>query len=329
MTKLPTHRAFELRISGFFRHYGLGISHYTTSMSVAGAPSRLPRQGLLPFQQRGMRMVKSAVDGMRREIAQILLVQLAQRANQGLRPAHHPRSEGVGLIFITPRPPMDQRRKPERNRPRQQSKQQQRRGNVSRFKTERAVKPFLPGQDGKEIKTGERAGRREGQHFRDVLFLEVTDFVREHRFQLRPGQLLDQRVKQHDFPEPPEAGEKCVRMPRTFAAVHQLDALGAKLGSPRQLKQPFAQVAFRQRREFVEQRQNQNRREHAHQELKCQHRAPSPQPPPYPRPLDNFQDEHQQRIAEGHREQQTFQPVGPPDFRRRGVEPELFLQPEL
>jgi len=30
--------------------------------------SRLPRQRLLPLQQRGMRIVKSAVEGMRREI---------------------------------------------------------------------------------------------------------------------------------------------------------------------------------------------------------------------------------------------------------------------
>src|ERR1035437_233624 len=30
--------------------------------------SRLPRQCLFPFQQRGMRIVKSAVEGMRREI---------------------------------------------------------------------------------------------------------------------------------------------------------------------------------------------------------------------------------------------------------------------
>lgn len=224
---------------------------------------------------------------------------------------------------------MDQRGKPKRDRPRQQSKQQQCWRNVSRFETEGAVKPFLPGQNGNEIKTGERADRREDQHFRDVLFLEVTDFMREHRLEFRPGQLLNQRVEQHDFPEPPETGEERVRMPRTFAAVHQLNALGAKLGSPRQLEQPFAQVAFRQRREFVEQRQNQNRREHAHQELKCQHRAPGPQPPLRSRPLDNFQDEHQQRVSEHEGEQQTFQPVRPPDFWRRGVEPESLFEPEL
>ena len=35
-------------------------------------------------------------------------------------------------------------------------------------------------------------------------FLVMADFVREHRFQFRLGQLLDQRVEQHDFPEPSE-----------------------------------------------------------------------------------------------------------------------------
>ena len=137
----------------------------------------------------------------------------------------------------------------------------------------------------------------------------MADFVREHRFQFRLGQLLDQRVEQHDFPEPPESGEERVRMPRTFAAVHQLDAPGAESGPPRQLEQPFAQAAFRQRREFVEQRQNQNRREHEHQELKREQRGPGPQPPPRSRPFDYFQDEHQQRVTERDRQQQPFQPV--------------------
>jgi hypothetical protein len=39
MTKYPKparHRAFELRVSGFFRHYGLGISHFMRSSLKAG-----------------------------------------------------------------------------------------------------------------------------------------------------------------------------------------------------------------------------------------------------------------------------------------------------
>ncbi len=90
---------------------------------------------------------------------------------------------------------MDQRRKPECDRTRQQPKEQQGRGHIPRFKAERAVKPVLPGQDGNELKTGQRTDRRKGQHFRDVLFLEMTDFMREHRFQFRLGQLLDQCVE--------------------------------------------------------------------------------------------------------------------------------------
>ena len=114
------------------------------------------------------------------------------------------------------------------------------------------------------------------QHLGDVLLLEVPDFVRQHGLQLQLGQLLDQRVKQHDLPEAAKAGEEGIRVPGAFAAVHDLDAAGAEAGPLGQLQQALAQAALGQRRELVEQRQDEHRRQHDHQQLKREQRAPSP-----------------------------------------------------
>jgi len=96
-----------------------------------------------------------------------------------------------------------------------------------------------------------------------------------------PVSWLNQRVRQHDFPKPSEAGEDASNAANVCCRP-STGRFGRGIGCASPGQHPFAQAAFRQRREFVEQRQNQNRREHAHQELKCQHRAPGPQPPPCP-----------------------------------------------
>ena len=216
-------------------------------------------------------------------IAGEILVQLAQRADQRARLVHDLRGEGVRLVFVAPRPPVRQRREPERDHARQQPEQQQRRHDAARLKAEAPIKPFLLREQRDQPEPRQRTQRRDRQHLGDVLLLEVADFVRQHRLQLRLGQLLDQRVEQHDLAEAAEAGEERVRVPGAFAAVHDLDAPGAEAGALGQLQQPLAQAAFGQRREFVEQRQDQHRRQHEHQQLKPEQRAPGPQPPPRPR----------------------------------------------
>ena len=85
-----------------------------------------------------------------------------------------------------------------------------------------------------------------------MLFLEVADFVGEHRFEFRPGELLDQRVEEDDFPISSEAGEERVLVTRAFAAVHDLEVSGVKIRPASQREQAFAQTAFGQRCEFVE-----------------------------------------------------------------------------
>ena len=59
----------------------------------------------------------------------------------------------------------------------------------------------------------------------------MTDLVREHRFQLRFGQLLNKRVEENNFSETAKAGEERVGMTRPLAAVHHLNAFGKKPGA--------------------------------------------------------------------------------------------------
>ena len=92
-----------------------------------------------------------------------------------------------------------------------------------------------------------------------MLHFEVPDFVRQHGFQFRFGQLYEQCVEQHDLSEPAESSEERVRVPRAFAAVHHLDAAGAEPCPIRKPQQAVAQAALRQRREPIKQWQNQNR----------------------------------------------------------------------
>ena len=159
-----------------------------------------------------MRIVKSAVERVRREVAQIFLVQLAQCSNHRPRFAHRSRGKSVGLIFVTTRPEVLEWREPERDHAAQQTEQEKGGCAGARSKPKRLIEPRLVRNQRNDIKADEQAGCRPRQHFGDMFFLVVPDLVGEHRFQFRLGQLLNQGVVQHDFPEPAEAGEERVRM---------------------------------------------------------------------------------------------------------------------
>ena len=58
------------------------------------------RQRLLAFQQRRMRIIETAVKGMGRKVAQVLLIQLAQGADQGAGLVHDLGGEGIRLVHV-------------------------------------------------------------------------------------------------------------------------------------------------------------------------------------------------------------------------------------
>src|SRR6266853_4403147 len=163
------------------------------------APPRIPLEisleGPFPFQQSRMRVIESAVGRVRRQITQILFVQLAQRADQRPGFIHHFSRKRIRLEFMATRPPMSQRGKPEGHDAGQQAEQEQSRRDGARRETKSTVKPFLFCQEGNEVKTCERADCRKQQSFLDMLLLEMAYLMRQHRLQFRFGQLLDQGVE--------------------------------------------------------------------------------------------------------------------------------------
>ena len=118
-------------------------------------------------------------------------------------------------------------------------------------------------------------------------------------------------------------------MTRPFAAIHDLNGSCRETGPFAQSQQSLPQRTFRQGRESIEQRQNQKGGQHDYQQLKTEHAHPRPQPPAVAHPLDQAQNERQERITEHQRDQQSFEPVHPPCRRRRGVEAKAFLESEL
>ena len=104
----------------------------------------------------------------------------------------------------------------------------------------------------------------------------MANFMREHGFQFRLGELRDQCVEQNDFSKTSEPGEEGVGVARAFAAVHHLDAARGKTGALRQCKQALAQCSFRQRRELVEERHDDRRRDEQQQAIETRQQLPQP-----------------------------------------------------
>src|ERR1051325_478140 len=135
-------------------------------------------------------------------------------------------------------------RKPEGNEAGEQAKQQQGRRNVSGRESESAVKPVLFCQDEKAVKTCERSEGGDCEHFWNVLFLKVPDFMSQHSFEFGLGKLLNQGIKENDFSELAEAREEGVGVAGTFAAVHDLNTASAEPGLLGEFQETGAQGTF-------------------------------------------------------------------------------------
>src|SRR6266702_3601176 len=92
------------------------------------------------------------VERVRSEIAQIFFAQFTQCMNDRLRLSHCRAGECIRLVFEPARPDMNERREPEAYSSGQQSKKQNRRGDIRNSKaclileTKRVMKPLLARQ---------------------------------------------------------------------------------------------------------------------------------------------------------------------------------------
>src|SRR4030095_14071513 len=138
--------------------------------------------------------------------------------------------ECICLVFEPTRPNVNEWRKPESYRPRQQRKQQQRRDDIRghgtslMLETKRAIKPLLTTQPRDCGKRHKHASDGKAEQLQYVALFVMSNFMPEYGFQSRLRELRDECIKQDDFSKTSEPGEEGVGVARAFAAIHYLDA---------------------------------------------------------------------------------------------------------
>src|SRR5882724_5813818 len=132
----------------------------------------------------------------------------------------------------------------------------------------RAIEPLLVCQPRDRGERHKDSNDRKGKELYYVAFFVMANFMREHGFQLRVGELRDECVEQNDFSKTSEPGEEGVGMARALAAIHCVDTARGKIGALCQCKEALAQRSVWQWREFVEKRHDHCRRDEQQEQLK-------------------------------------------------------------
>src|SRR5207247_9381452 len=151
--------------------------------------------------------------------------------------------ECISLVFETARPDVNERRSPEAYRPRQQRKQQHRRHDARGCKTclmletKRAIKPSLTRQPRDRGECHKDASYGKAEQLQCVALFVMPNFVCEHGFHFRLGELRDVCVEQDDFSKTSEPSEEGVRVARAFAAINYLDDASEKVTTLRESEQ--------------------------------------------------------------------------------------------
>ena len=157
-----------------------------------------------------MRVIETAIERVRSEVAEILFVEFSQSANQRARFIHYGSCKGIGLVFVTSGPPMSKRRKPKRDEAGQEAEEQQSGREVPGFKSECAIEPALLHKQREAVEAGQRSQRGEEESFKDVLSFEVADFMCQNGLEFTFVELLNQCIEKDDFAKPAKAGKKGV-----------------------------------------------------------------------------------------------------------------------
>ena len=109
--------------------------------------------------------------------------------------------------------------------------------------------------------------------------LEMTELMRQHRFDLASVQFLQQGVEKDDALVAAEAGEIGVAMAGTPRAVHHENPLCFKAGALQKFADARRQGVVAQRFEFVEQRRDDDRVGPQHQQTEAHPGQPDVDPP--------------------------------------------------
>jgi len=288
--------------------------------------SRLhPRQPLTGWR---MRIIKPDIQRVWRQGRCIVLIQLEQGTGQ-VSSGHLRCCVSIGLKLLLARTPRQQRRRKKCHQGHHQHEQHQGQGIVSTLQTgqdpQPGVEPHLLRQPAQQRQTQQACYPGRQHHFDDVLVLEVSQLVRQHRFHFWRAQLLEQGVKKHHPLAGPETRKERIRMGRATATVHHEKSLGREARTRHQgLNAGFQSLIF-QRRKLVEKRHDPIRRNGHQHQLPHDQNHPGPQPPEAAPHLHQPQHQGQQRHAQNQAQCQTFSQICKPHRRRHFVESKPLL----
>ena len=265
---------------------------------------------------------------MRRGIAQVVDGQRDQRLFERPARVQQPHGESVGLVLVPARKVVHNRPQPECKRSGDQGEDHQRGVVRGLVQSEGPEQGRVFEEHAEHPQPGEQEQGAQAEVLEHVAHLVVAHLVGQHGQELRPAQLLQQRVEQDDALGLAQPGEIGVGVAGPFRPVHGEDAAGAEPDPPGQLRDGVPQRAVRHRLEAVEERRDEGGVEHQHQGLEREDENEDVHPPPGPGNLHEPQHAVEKRRPEHHGQHDSLEPVGDEGAGVGLVESEAFLEHE-
>src|SRR5215831_3082520 len=88
------------------------------------------------------------------------------------------------------------------------------------LETKRAIKPLLTREPCDRGERHNHTSDGNAEHLNYVALFVMPNFMREHRFHFRVGELRDECVEQDDFSKSSKPGKEGVGVARALAAIH-------------------------------------------------------------------------------------------------------------
>ncbi len=267
---------------------------------------------------------------MWRKIGEIFLLEFAERAYEGELGADGGFGVGIGLVFVFAGACAKERGEPENDEGGKHGEDEEggRQLAFTKGVAEGARELGAGGQLSEEPEGEEAEDGGDEEHFWDVLFLVVADFVGEDGFQLFFCELLYKGVEEDDAAGLAKACEEGVGVGGAAGAVHYEDGLAGEVCAAGKGVEAFLEGAVGEGGEFVEEGHDEHGADDHHEEHEAHGEEVAPEPPER-----RGGDEPDQRQEEGIHEEGVdegaFELIANPEAERGFVETEAGLDLEL
>ena len=213
------------------------------------------------------------------QIAEVLLVELAQGRDQGFGALHGATGKGVRFVFVLTGETTGKRAKPKSHKAAEERDKEEDRDaalHQSRVQIAGADKPVGMGQPTEGCKHDKGTDRGKQDHLGNVTEFVMTDFMSENRLNFFGIHLLDKGIEKDDAAEAPESGKDSIGVTGAFAAVHHKNGLCLESGAIGERKESGLQVAFLEWFEFIKQWHDKHGISHHHDQLEEKEDAITP-----------------------------------------------------